>query len=160
MQNAILNKRLYLSYLERLPEDVSDRSRSTGLDTVPMRLSTWFLNDRVTGVGDFLSLGFIWVLVLHEEAVRDKQPEYWKRFNHIASQATHLSEDGTSLSSATVGTPSVHTSSTFSLCIEPEQSNDNIHTVEELQEGSLLRGRNRLMDASGGFISAIQALHA
>lgn len=63
-------------------------------------LSTWFLNDGVTGVGNLLPLCFIWVLVLHEEAVRDKQPQHWKQFNHTASQATHLLEDGTSLSSA------------------------------------------------------------
>lgn len=31
---------------------------------------TWFLDDRVTGVGYLLSLGLIWVLVLHEEAAK------------------------------------------------------------------------------------------
>ena len=61
---------------------------------------TWFLNDRVAGVGDLLPLGFIGVLVLHEETGRDKQPQYWKTVKSRRVTDYAFIRDGTSLSGA------------------------------------------------------------
>lgn len=56
--------------------------------------STWFLDDAVAGVGDLLSLGLVWVLVLHEEAVESHRNTPDQRASQPSWSASSRSSEG------------------------------------------------------------------